>query len=187
MFALAHGCAFVVGFCAVFITLFYVFTALEVTLFIQYRHTISIIAGLIVIAFALHTLGILRISQLFREFHLPVPRGGGFGGAFLLGVAFAAGWTPCLGPMLGAIIQLAASHSWAGLPYLLAYCTGLAIPFLLVAALTDRLQPILRALNRRMHLISIVGGVLLLAFGFVLVTDRLTILNGLVPGSPFNL
>ncbi len=186
---LVHGIAFVLGFSAVFIAVFYVLVALDVTLLTAHRQEVDIAAGIIVIAFALHTLGVLRIPWLQRDlrFHATGGGRGGAAGAALLGVSFGAGWTPCLGPTLGAIALVAASRGFAGLPLMVLYCLGLAVPFLVVAVLCDRLQGPIRAVNRRLRLVSLVTAALLLAFGVLLLTGRITELSAISPGAPFNL
>ncbi|MFN2452550.1 MAG: cytochrome c biogenesis CcdA family protein [Candidatus Dormibacteria bacterium] len=186
---LANGVAFVLGFSAVFVALFYVLQALEVTFLLRHQRAVNVVAGAVVIVLALQTLGLLRIGSLMREWRVSarIPAGGGLGASLLLGVTFAAGWTPCIGPQLGAILQLAVSGSFGGLPFMLVYCAGLAIPFLIVAALADRLQNVIRAVNRRLGLVNLVAGGLLLVFGLLLVSDRLTVLSQLSASSPFNL
>jgi cytochrome c-type biogenesis protein len=185
---LIHGIAFVLGFSAIFVAVFYVLVALDVSVLTAHRQEVDIASGVIVIAFALHTLGVLRIPWLQRDlrFH-PTGDGRGAAGAALLGVSFGAGWTPCLGPTLGAISLVAASRGFGGLPLMVVYCLGLAVPFLVVAVLFDRLQGPIRAINRRLRLVSWVTAALLLAFGVLLLTGRITELSAISPGSPFDL
>lgn len=182
---LASGLAFVLGFSLVFVALFYVLRALEITLLIRHQREVTLVAGVLVILLALQTMGVLRIGAFMRErrFHL-APRAGVSGG-FLLGITFAAGWTPCIGPQLGAILQLAVG-GFGGLPFMLVYCFGLGIPFLLVAALTDRLQGVIRRLNRHLGLVSLVAGGLLLVFGILLLTNQFTVFNRFSAQSPFD-
>jgi cytochrome c-type biogenesis protein len=179
------GIAFVLGFSVVFVALFYVLRAFEVTLLIRHQREVNFVAGLLVIVLALQTTGLLRIGSLMRErrFHL-TPRTG-IAGGFLLGVTFAAGWTPCIGPQLAAILQLAVG-GFGGLPFMLVYCLGLGIPFLLVAALTDRLQGPIRSLNRHLGAVSLVAGILLLIFGILLLTNQFTFFNRFSAQSPFD-
>jgi cytochrome c-type biogenesis protein len=184
---LANGIAFVLGFSIVFVVLFYVLTAFEVTLFSTHRREINLVAGIVVIVLALQTMGVLRFAFLLRERRLHALPAVGLVGSFLLGVTFAAGWTPCIGPQLGAILQVAADGGLGGLPVMIVYCLGLAIPFLLVAGLADRLQGTLRAINRNLGAINLVAGFLLLVFGLLLVTDRLTVLSHFSFSSPFDL
>ena len=184
---LGNGIAFVAGFMVVFVALFYVLQALEVTFLLHHQLAVNRVAGAVIIALALQTMGVIRIPLLMRDwrFH-SVPLGGTLG-AFLLGITFALGWTPCIGAQLGAILQLAVSGDFGGLPFLLVYCAGLAVPFLAVAVLADRMQNVIRAVNRRMGVINIVAGLLLLAFGFLLVSNEITLLNQYSFQSPFNL
>ena len=184
---IANGIAFVLGFSVVFIAVFYVFQVLDVTVFARNLALVNRIAGAIIIVLALHTLGLLRVGALMRERRLHVVPGGGSGGAFLLGLTFAAGWTPCLGPQLGAILALAQNRDFGGLPFMLVYCFGLGIPFLLIAVLADRLQGAIRRVNRHLGVINLVAGGILLVFGLLLATGELTVLNGLSFQSPFNI
>jgi cytochrome c-type biogenesis protein len=183
----ANGVAFVLGFSAVFIAVFYVFQVLDVTVFARNLELVNRVAGAIIIVLALQTLGVLRIGALMRERRLhPVPAQGA-AGAFLLGLTFAAGWTPCLGPQLGAILTLAQDGDFGGLPFMIVYCVGLAVPFLLIAVLADRLQGGIRAVNRHLGVINLLAGTVLLIFGVLLATGRLTVLSTLSFQSPFNL
>jgi len=186
---LANGIAFVAGFMVVFIALFYVLQALEVTFLLHHQVAVNRVAGAVIIVLALQTMGLFRIPLLMRDwrFHGAPLAGGGSVGAFLLGITFALGWTPCIGAQLGAILQLAVSGDFGGLPFMLVYCAGLAVPFLVVAVLADRLQGLLRAVNRRMGVINIVAGLLLLGFGLLLISNEITVLNQYSFQAPFNL
>lgn len=184
---LRQGALFVAGFSTVFIAFFYVFAALRFTLLQRQQPLVNAVAGLVVIVFALQMLGLLRIRALMRELRLHVGSGRGHRASFLLGVSFAAGWTPCLGPQLGAIITLASSGTFRGLPFMLVYCAGLAVPFLLIALAEDRMQGTLRRINAKMGLVNAAAGGLLLIFGVLLLTNRLTVLSTLSPQSPFDL
>jgi cytochrome c-type biogenesis protein len=184
---LGNGIAFVAGFCLVFIALFYVLQALEVTFLLHHQLAVNRIAGAVIILLALQTMGVIRIPLLMRDIRFHSTPLGGTLGAFLLGITFALGWTPCIGAQLGAILQLAVSGDFGGLPFMLIYCAGLAVPFLLVAVLADRMQGVIRALNRRMGIINIVAGILLLGFGFLLISNEITLLNQYSFQSPFNL
>jgi cytochrome c-type biogenesis protein len=183
-----NGVSFVLGFSAVFVAFFYVLRALDVTVLLEHQRIVDVVAGLIVIALALQTLGILRLTLLMREARVHrLPRSRGAGGAFLLGVTFAAGWTPCIGAQLSAILLVASQRDFTGLPVMLAYCIGLAVPFLILAALADRLQGVIRRVNRHMGVVNLVAGALLLVFGLLLLTDQFTFFNRFAPQSPFNL
>jgi cytochrome c-type biogenesis protein len=183
---LLAGGAFVLGFSTVFVLLFYVLQALNVFVFVHQRRLVDAVAGVVVIVLALQTLGVIRWTPLLRERRLHGTVGSGLSGAFMLGVTFAAGWTPCLGPQLGAILSLTAA-GFAGLPFMLVYCVGLAVPFLAVAALAGRAAPLLRSINSHMRAISIAGGVILLLFGVLILTDNFTYFNRFAGQAPFNL
>jgi cytochrome c-type biogenesis protein len=183
---LLAGAAFVLGFSTVFVGFFYILQALNVLFFVHQRRLVDVVAGIIVIILGLQTLGIIRWAPLFRERRLHPTMGRGLPGAFVLGITFAAGWTPCLGPQLGAILSLTAA-GFAGLPFMLVYCLGLAVPFLAVAALTGRAASLLRSINAHMRLISIVGGLVLLLFGALLLTDNFTYFNRFAGQAPFDL
>lgn len=184
---LINGVAFVLGFSVVFIAVFYLFQVLDVTVFSRNLDLVNRIAGAVIIVMALQTLGVFRFSVLMRERRVHLTPQNGSAGAFLLGLTFAAGWTPCLGPQLGAILTLAQNRELGGLPFMIVYCAGLAIPFLAVAVLADRLQGAIRAVNRHLGMINLVAGGILLVFGLLLATGRLTVLSTLSFQSPFNL
>lgn len=184
---IANGLAFVLGFSAVFIAVFYVFAVLDVTVFTRNITLVNRIAGAVIVVLALQTLGVLRFGALMRERRFHVVPGAGAAGAFLLGLTFAAGWTPCLGPQLGAILTVAQNRDLGGLPFMLLYCLGLGIPFLMIAVLADRLQGVIRRINRHLAVINLVAGGILLVFGLLLATGQLTVLNGLSFQSPFNI
>lgn len=185
---LLNGVAFVLGFSVVFIAFFYVLRALNVTLLIEHQRAVDIVAGAIVVVLALQTLGLFRWSPLMRDRRVhSLPRSRGVFSAFLLGLTFAAGWTPCIGPQLTAILAVANQGDFTGLPVMLAYCLGLAVPFLLIAALADRLQGAIRAVNRHMGVVNVVAGALLLVFGLLLITNQFTFFNRFSPQSPFDL
>jgi cytochrome c-type biogenesis protein len=182
------GLAFVVGFSIIFIAEYYLLEGvLAITVFQRNLDLVNRIAGAIIIVLALQTMGLLRFGWLARErrFHLPVSSGAA--GGLLLGLTFAAGWLPCLGPQLGAILTIAQNREFGGLPFMLLYCIGLAVPFLLVALLADRLQGVLRSVNRHLRVISIVAGLILFGFGLLMATGQLTVLSSLSFQSPFNL
>ena len=184
---LANGAAFVLGFSVVFIAVYYVFQVLDVTVFSRNLELVNRVCGAVIVVLALQTLGVFRIGPLMRDRRFHVTPGGGAAGAFLLGLTFAAGWTPCLGPQLGAILTVAANRDFGGLPFMVVYCIGLAIPFLLVAVLADRLQGTIRAVNRHLGLINLIAGGILLVFGLLLATGRLTLLSSYSFQSPFNI
>ncbi len=170
--ALLPALFFVLGLSTVF--LFLGFTASAIgTLFLQYQGWFNTIAGLLVMLFGLHFLGILRIPLLTQEARLDAgDRGGSAMGAYVLGLAFAFGWTPCIGPQLGAILSLAASEGSLarGTTLLGVYALGLGIPFLLVAAFLPRLGGLMGWMKRHMDVIERIMGLLLWTVGLLMLT-----------------
>jgi len=151
---------------------------------------LQIPVGVAVTIGGLHLAGLLRIPQLDRmRAPTPILRGG-YLGSYLLGAAFAVAWTPCIGVVLGAILGIAAAGSNpAGAALLLAlYSVGLALPFLLVAAIADRspaaLQRILGRLRGGTRVAGVVGGLLVAAIGLLIATGGLTLLSRIMPGLP---
>ena len=134
-------------------------------------------AGVVVIIFGLHFLGVFRIPILDREARLDAgDRGGSALGAFVLGLAFAAGWTPCIGPQLGAILSLAAQEGSVarGTVLLGVYALGLGLPFLLAALFISRAMGLMNRLKRHMKWIERAMGALLLIVGVALLTGAFT-------------
>lgn len=144
------------------------------------------LGGLVLIVLGVHLTGLVRIPLLYREFRLggSQPRRGGLVTSALVGMIFAAGWTPCVGPYLMAILMLAGSAGTVGrgAALLAAYSVGLGVPFLLAGFALEAVSAHLRRLNRYLNAVSIVGGVLLVAMGLLLVTDRFYWLNSLLGG-----
>ena len=166
---------FVLGFTLVFVALGASATALG-NLLLSYRYELGLLAGIVVILFGLHMLGITPIRLLNQEarLHLEVGRGRVLS-ALLLGIAFAFGWTPCIGPVLGAILTLGASTAdvTKGALLLAIYSLGLGLPFLLAALFTGALLARLRALGRAGRNLQRAAGGLLVAMGLLMVTGQL--------------
>jgi cytochrome c-type biogenesis protein len=130
-------------------------------------------AGIVIMVFGAHFLGIIRIGFLNREMRMDAgDRGGSAFGAYLLGLAFAFGWTPCIGPQLGMILSLAAQDAslTRGLGLLAIYAIGLGLPFLLVAAFFPRLTGTIGFLKRHMDRIERIMGLLLWTIGLLMLT-----------------
>ena len=151
---------------------------------------LQIPVGVAVAIGGLHLAGILRIPQLDRmRAPTPILRGG-YLGSFLLGAAFSIAWTPCIGVVLGAILGIAAAGSnAAGAALLLAlYSVGLALPFLLLAAVADRspatLQRLIGRLRGGTRIAGVVGGLLVAGIGVLIATGGLTVLSRIMPGLP---
>ena len=176
--ALLHALLFVAGFTAIFVALGAGASALGVLLGV-YRNWIGRIGGLLLIVFGFLLLEVLTIPALSRERRVylaekPV----GLLGSLLVGIAFGAGWTPCIGPILGGILSLASvSTSMSrGLGLLLAYSAGLAVPFLLAALAIEHFIAILARMRRGLVWVSRVSGALLIGVGLLLVTGYFTVL-----------
>lgn len=170
---------FVLGFSTIFIALGATASAIGQGL-MQYRHAATIVGGVIVIIFGLGMLGAFqRLNWLQRDarFH-PEVVGGSPATAYVLGLAFGFGWTPCIGPVLGAILTLAAvSGRGDGVALLGIYSAGLGLPFLLAAAFTDRMvriQPTIRRLSRPVNAIA---GAVMIVMGIAMVSGHLTIFS----------
>jgi len=163
---------FVLGLSTVF--LFLGFTASAIgSVFLQYQGYFNTIAGILVMAFGAHFVGVYRFKFLDREARLDAgDRGGSSFGAYILGLAFAFGWTPCIGPQLGAILSLAASEAnvTRGTSLLAVYAIGLGVPFILVAAFLPRLQGLMSWMKRHMEQIERVMGLLLWTIGLLMLT-----------------
>lgn len=167
---------FVLGLSTVFI--FLGFTASWLGMFfLQNQVLLARVSGVIVILFGLHFLGVFRIPFLDREARFEAgDRGGSAFGAYILGLAFAFGWTPCIGPQLGAILSLAAQEASVarGAVLLGVYAAGLGIPFLLAALFLSRALGLMNRLKRHMAMIERVMGGLLVLVGLALVTGAFT-------------
>lgn len=163
---------FVLGLSTVFLILGFTASALG-TVFLSYQDILITISGLLVMGFGLHFLGILRIGFLEREarFEASSQNGSAFG-AYVLGLAFAFGWTPCIGPQLASILTLAASEGSVarGTTLLGVYALGLGVPFLLVALFLSRLSATLTWLKRHMQIIERLMGLLLWTIGLMMLT-----------------
>ncbi|WP_375552184.1 cytochrome c biogenesis CcdA family protein [Rhodophyticola porphyridii] len=163
---------FVLGLSTVF--LFLGFTAsIFGQFFLQNQILLAQISGAVIIVFGLHFLGIFRIPILDREARMDAgDRGGSTFGAYVLGLAFAFGWTPCIGPQLGAILSIAATESSVerGTALLGVYAVGLGLPFLLAAAFIERAMGLMARLKRHMKTIERIMGLLLVGVGVALMT-----------------
>lgn len=180
----SHGVAFVIGFTLVFLLFNIVASALGGLLY-DVRNWLSKIGGLIIVIFGLHMIGIIRIPFLQYDLrvHSSVNQNLGYLSSVLMGIFFSAGWSPCVGPVLGTILTLSANggNLWIGTMLGLAYSIGLAIPFLVAALGIGWVTTILRKYGKTMHYIEIVMGVLLVAIGILLITGNFALLapNGI--------
>ena len=170
---------FICGFTMVFILLGATATTLGKT-FNEYYSTISKIAGVLIIVFGLHMMGLFKINFLNYEqrFHVQQKKLGMFG-SFLVGTAFAFGWTPCIGPVLAAILVIASQQDtvYKGIALLASYSLGLGIPFFLTGVSINIFFTMFNRIKKYFHTIEIVGGAMLVVLGLLIITNYLTILS----------
>jgi cytochrome c-type biogenesis protein len=173
--------AFVLGFSMIFITLGLA-SSLIGQLLRGSRIIFSQIGGVIVIILGLHQTGLLPIHWLYRERRVNTAPSVGIGGAFLTGLAFALGWTPCVGPILGGILALAGNQGSMGKGFLLLviYSAGLAIPFLLLALGFEKVSRHLNRVKPYLKYLQWAAGGLLIIMGILLLTNHLTLISGWV-------
>ncbi|WP_432816920.1 cytochrome c biogenesis CcdA family protein [Sulfitobacter sp. JB4-11] len=163
---------FVMGLSTVFLILGFTASAFGM-FFLQNQVLFAQISGVVIIVFGLHFVGLFRIPFLDQEARLDAgDKGGSSFGAYVLGLAFAFGWTPCIGPQLGAILSLAATEASVSKGTLLlgVYAAGLGIPFLLAAMFITRAMGVMNRIKRHMKLIERIMGGLLIAVGLAMVT-----------------
>ena len=172
---------FVAGFSIVFVALGASASVLGSVL-LQYRGILVKAAGVLVFALGFFMLGIIKVPWMYGEARFDMGKAKGFGGAaaLVVGMAFAFGWTPCVGPILGSILALAGSTGSVadGVILLLAYSAGLGVPFVATALLFGQLKGALTWLNRHALFMNRVAGVLLMAVGMLIVTGQLSRLAG---------
>jgi cytochrome c-type biogenesis protein len=170
---------FVAGFSIVFITLGALSTGIG-QLLAEYKNRLSVVAGVVIIIFGLHLTGIFQIKALLADKRLHQLKGGSTPwGAFVIGFAFAFGWTPCVGPILAVILGFAAEQDSVGKGILLLaiYSLGLAVPFLLTSLGIERFLQFYGRFRAHMHAVEVASGVLLIALGALLVLGRFTLIS----------
>ena len=175
---LLRSLAFVVGFSLVFIALGASATAIGRFIFDK-QPLLSKIAGALIIVFGLHMMGVFRLGFLDSEKRAQATRKpAGPLGALLVGIAFAFGWTPCIGPILAGILAVAASQETIGQGVLLLaiYSAGLGVPFLLTSFAIGRFFSVAAAIRRHYHAIELTSGGLLVAIGVLIFTGQLTVI-----------
>jgi cytochrome c-type biogenesis protein len=167
---------FVLGFSTVFVLLGAGASVLG-RLLLSYRYELNLVGGAVVVVFGLFMLGVLRVSALFSDtrFDLAVP-GGRPLGAFVLGLAFAFGWTPCIGPILGAILTVSAGAADVsnGVWLLAIYSAGLGVPFVLAALFTDAIAARVKAIGRTGRLLYKGAGGVMVLMGVAIMTGQLS-------------
>jgi cytochrome c-type biogenesis protein len=141
-----------------------------------HKSQLAVFAGIVIILFGLHFLGVLRVPLLYREARFHVSgQGASFAGAYLMGLAFAFGWTPCIGPVLGTVLSLAANEAslGAGVRLLLVYSLGLGIPFVLAAVAIGPFLGFLKRFRRHLGRVEMAMGLLLVVAGVLVLTGGL--------------
>ena len=165
-----HTIIFLLGFSVIFIFLGYSSSVVG-TFFIQYQDLLRQIGAIFIVIFGLMIIGIFTPKILMKEKKLQFKkRPAGYVGTFLIGLAFAAGWTPCTGPITGAVFMMASQNTGSGVWYMLAYVLGFAIPFFILSLFITRISWI----QKHNGVISKIGGYLMIALGLLLFFDGLT-------------
>lgn len=178
--AVLHGLWFVAGFTLVFVLLGAAASALG-SLMRDYQHWLARIGGVLLILFGLYLIGVLRPRFLMRERRIELARKPlGYFGSGVVGLTFGAAWTPCIGPILGGILTLAATQAGVtrGTFLLAVYALGLAIPFLLTALLLDRFLGWFQRFRPYIVWVDRIAGGILILLGILLVSDNFTLLAG---------
>ena len=178
--AVVHALLFILGFTLVFLTLGATATVLGRLLLAQ-RMWIARVGGILVILFGLYLLGVFNIGAFARErrYHI-TDKPLGYLGTVVVGIAFGAGWTPCIGPILGGILTYTATQAdlQRGLVLLFAYSMGLALPFFLAAVAIERFIAIFQRFRAKMVWVNRFAGALLVVVGVLMMTNYLSILSG---------
>ena len=185
-----HTILFVVGFSLVFIFMGIGASFLG-TFLMKYKIWFNRVAGIIIIIFGLQILGILKIKMFYSEKRIQPKKTWAKLRSLILGVTFGLGWTPCVGPILGSILLFVSTlgNVLQGGIYLSFYALGLAIPFILLGIGWGHMMSVLRALQKRGHIIEIISGILLVFLGIILMFDQMSAfiaflkLENLVPHS----
>lgn len=174
-----NSLAFILGFSLVFISLG-VSASFLGSLFLGYRSLIRTLGGVFIILVGIYLMGFFKIAALDRylQFHLR-DKPAGYLGSFVVGVTFAVAWTPCVGPILGAILALAGTTAEIkrGILLLATYAAGLAAPFFLSAVAVNSFFQFSQKFRRYVQVVHVAGGVLLVLVGVLLITDYMTLLN----------
>jgi cytochrome c-type biogenesis protein len=175
-----NSAAFIIGFSIVFITLGAISTEVGQVL-AQYKSLLARIAGAIIILFGLHLTGIFQIKALLADTRLHKLKGGASPwGAFVIGFAFAFGWTPCVGPILAVVLGFAATQDtvWKGIFLLAIYSAGLAVPFLITSFGIERFLKFYNRFKFHMHAVEVASGGLLIVLGILLVMGKFNVIAG---------
>jgi cytochrome c-type biogenesis protein len=175
-----HSLTFILGFSVVFIALGAVATGIG-QFANEYHNLLAKAAGIVVIVFGLHLTGLLKIKALYADKRLHDVKGGSSAlGSFVVGFAFAFGWTPCIGPILATILVFAGAQDTVmkGVLLLAIYSAGLAVPFLLTSLGVDRFLGFYTRFRRHLHTVEVISGVFLIVVGVLIFMNNLRLLSG---------
>jgi len=180
--AMFHTFIFILGFSTIFIVLG-MSTSFIGEAFNQYNNLIRQVGAIFIVVFGLVTLGVIKLSFLMRNHQFQLSRRpSGYIGTYVIGIAFAAGWTPCIGPILASVIALSLTNPGSGMLYMSAYSVGFAIPFFTMTLFIGKMNWIKKYLN----LIMKIGGVLMVLFGILLYFDWMTRITSYLVNNVFN-
>lgn len=180
--AMLHTTIFILGFSTIFIVLG-MSTSFIGEVFIRYNDMIRQIGAIFIVVFGLVTLGVLKPEFLMKNHQIQLSkRPSGFVGTYIIGLAFAAGWTPCIGPILTSVIALSVSNPGSGMFYMSAYSVGFAIPFFFMTFFIGKMNWIKKYTSFIMKL----GGVLMIMFGIALYFDWMTRITSYLVNNVFN-
>ncbi len=182
MITFFHAIAFVLGFSIIFVAFWAAIGSLGYLFFDNARY-LRTAAGAVLIFMGLHLLGVINLGFLNRDYVVTAktPKNPGYGRSFLLGTMFAAGWTPCIGPVLGSIIGLAVMEDalLKGVILLIAYSAGLGVPFLAMALAVNRITDLLRKARPLLAAVPALSGGLVVTIGVLMLTNNMFRLNSL--------
>lgn len=169
---LLHTLTFIAGFSVVFILLGLTATAIGRALY-DYQHIIRIAGGILIIFFGLYLTGVIKLPFMARDKHIQVANGSTYIGSFLVGITFAAAWTPCAGPILGSILVLAGTESSMarGALLLSVYSIGVGIPFIITALTINHFLAAFKRMTRYIQWINVVAGIFLIIVGILVATN----------------
>ncbi len=178
---LLNSLMFIFGFTTVFVLILGSSAQLFGSVFLQYQDLVRKIGGVIIILLGIHIMGVINIKILQRDkrFHFFKDKPTGFLGSFIVGIGFAAGWTPCIGPILSAIFAVAATSAspFAGMKLFLAYSVGLAIPFFLTSLGINTFLHHFNRVKKHMRVISLITGFFLVLTGVLIFFNSLAIIS----------
>ena len=174
-----NSLAFILGFSLIFVS-FGASASLLGSLFLSYRNVIRVLGGIFILTVGIYLLGLFKFSVLDNYLQVYLKdKPAGYLGSVLVGMTFGAAWIPCVGPILGAILALAATSSeiGRGVFYLATYAAGLAVPFFLSAVAVNSFFAFSQKFRRHVQAVHVAAGILLIVVGILLITDYMTLLN----------